>query len=213
MPITDLPAAAPRVARLGPRIGPRIGMVARWKPVHRGHAAILETLAARADELVIGIGSANRYDLANPFTAEESAAMIRTVVGDHPHLTLVAIPDLGDGPRWRDLARQLLGPLDLFVSANDYVAQLLAPVYQLLHPLALLPPERRVAIDGAAVRRAMARGDGWQALVPPAIAAWIVERGVDQRFRREFGLATLALAASRPAIPPSPPPPTTAATT
>jgi len=171
----------------------RLGMVARWKPVHLGHAAVLEALLERADEVVIGIGSSNRYDVRNPFTPEESADMIRRVLGDRGPYELIQVPDLGNGPRWREMVAGLLGPLDLFVTANTYVRDLLQEVYPVIHPVRLIPPERRIALDGTAVRKAMARGEGWRDLVPPAVAALIDERGLAARFRREFGLATLAL--------------------
>ena len=169
-------------------------MVARWKPVHLGHAAVLEALLERADEVVIGIGSSNRYDVRNPFTPEESADMIRRVLGERGgRCELIQVPDLGDGPRWREMVAGLLGPLDLFVTANAYVRDLLQEVYPVIHPVRLIPPERRIALDGTAVRKAMARGEGWRDLVPPPVAAFIDEQGLAARFRREFGLATLAL--------------------
>ncbi|HEX5717631.1 MAG TPA: hypothetical protein VF179_15845 [Thermoanaerobaculia bacterium] len=174
----------------------RLGMVARWKPVHLGHAAVLEALLERAGEVVIGIGSSNRYDVRNPFTAEESADMIRRVLGgkaESGRCELIPVPDLGNGPRWREMVAGLLGPLDLFVTANAYVRDLLQEVYPVIHPVQLIPPERRIALDGTAVRKAMARGEGWRELVPPAVADLIDERGLAARFRREFGLATLAL--------------------
>jgi nicotinamide-nucleotide adenylyltransferase len=171
----------------------RLGMVARWKPVHLGHAAVLEALLERAGEVVIGIGSSNRYDLHNPFTLEETSEMIRRVLGASGRYTLVPVPDLGNGPRWREMVAGLLGPLDLFVTANTYVRDLLQEVYPVIHPVRLIPPERRIALDGTAVRKAMARGEGWRELVPEAVADLIDERGLANRFRREFGLATLAL--------------------
>ena len=47
------------------------GIVARFKPVHKGHAAVLEALCERSEHVYIGIGSSNRYNLRNPFTKEE----------------------------------------------------------------------------------------------------------------------------------------------
>jgi nicotinamide mononucleotide adenylyltransferase len=43
---------------------------------------------------VIGIGSSNRYDVRNPFTPEESADMIRRVLGDRGRYSLIPVPDL-----------------------------------------------------------------------------------------------------------------------
>ena len=168
-------------------------MIARWKPVHRGHAAVLRALVTRADDVLLGIGSANRLNVRNPFTAVETRDMLEVVVGDRPNTTLLEVPDLDDGPRWRALVIELCGPLDAFVTANPYVAGLLDGHYPIVHPVDLVPPEERVPVDGTRVRRAMARGDGWQTLVPDEVAVYIEERGLDRRFRRQFGLETLAL--------------------
>ena len=61
-----------------------LGMVARWKPVHLGHAAVLRGLMAAAPRVVLGIGSANRYDVRSPFTPAETRDMIRLVIGEAP---------------------------------------------------------------------------------------------------------------------------------
>jgi nicotinamide-nucleotide adenylyltransferase len=184
------PDPTPGAARFG-----RVGLVARFKPVHVGHAAVLRGLLARAQHVRIGIGSANAYDLRNPWTAAESAAMLALVTPEQANLEVVQVPDLGDGPRWRALVRATFGPLDAFVSANPYVRSLLASEYLVLHPLEFVPRAERVRVDGSEVRRRLARGGDWQALVPPAVAAYLRAQGLDERFRREFGLATLALLA------------------
>jgi nicotinamide-nucleotide adenylyltransferase len=171
----------------------RIGMVARWKPVHLGHAPVLRGLCERANQALIGIGSANRYNVRNPFTLAETEEMLRLALAGRENYTLIPLPDLDDGPRWRAMILELFGPLDYFVTANPYVANLLKADYRLIRPVALVPPEEKIALDGMMVRRALARGDEWQALVPPLIADYITTRHLAERFRREFGLQTLAL--------------------
>jgi nicotinamide-nucleotide adenylyltransferase len=170
-----------------------IGMVARWRPVHLGHEPILRALCDRAVKATIGIGSSNRYDLRNPFTLEETIDMIRLVLAGRTNYTLVPVPDLDDGPRWRKMVVELFGSLDLFVTANPYVSRLLAGDYRIVRPVALVPPEQKIAIDGTMVRREMARGNDWRPLVPAEVADYIAARRLDDRFRREFGLPTLAL--------------------
>jgi nicotinamide-nucleotide adenylyltransferase len=168
-------------------------MVARWKPVHLGHAAVLEALCDRADRAVVGIGSSNRYDASNPFTAAETVDMIRIALAGRANYRLVGVPDLGHGPRWRRMVLELFGPLDLFVTANSYVRDLLRDDYLVVHPGWLVPRERHVAVDGTMVRRRMARGENWRELVPAEIAAYLDRRGLVGRFVREFGAETIAL--------------------
>jgi nicotinamide-nucleotide adenylyltransferase len=171
---------------------PRIGMVARWKPVHLGHAAALEAILARADETLIGLGSTNRYDAQNPWSPEETEAMLERVLGPRTGYRLLRVPDLGHPARWRKMALDLFGPLDLFVTANPLVRDLLRHDYQIAHPVWLIPAEKRVAVDGTLVRREIARGgEAWRALVPEAVADYLDQAGLVERFRREFGAATL----------------------
>lgn len=176
----------------GERIG-RLAMIARWKPVHKGHAAVLEGLLRAADSVIIGIGSSNRYNVKNPFTAAESAAMIREALRGFEGFTILEVPDLDDGPRWRAMVIDMLGPLDVFVTANGYVRSLLIRDYDVVHPVHFVPPERRVRLSGTMVRAAMARGEAWRDLVPEAVGEWLAARGLVTRFRKEFGAETLAL--------------------
>jgi nicotinamide-nucleotide adenylyltransferase len=175
----------------------RIGMIARWQPVHLGHAPILRELCDRASLALVGIGSSNRHNLRSPFTVEERSDMIRLVLAGRENYSVVPVPDLDDGPRWRRMVLELLGSVDLFVTDNPYVASLLKDDYAVVRPVELVPPDDRIPIDGTMVRREMARGDGWRVLVPDAVADYITSGGLDVRFRREFGLQTLALDATQ----------------
>ncbi len=168
-------------------------MVARWRPVHLGHVPVLKGLCDSADHALIGIGSANRYNARNPFTIEETEAMIRPVLDGFDNYDLIRVNDLDDGPRWRAMIVRMFGPLDAFFTANPYVANLLSSDYEVHHPIALVPEDSRIAIDGTMVRRAMARGEHWRDLVPGSVATYLETHHLDDRFRREFGLETLAM--------------------
>ncbi len=169
----------------------RIGFVARFRPPHLAHAAILAALAREAETLVVGIGSSNRRDLDNPFTGEETADLLRPLLPEG-RFELHLLPDLYDGPRWAAMVRERFGEIDRFVTANPYVRSLVEGFWTVEHPLALLAPSERVAVDGKAVRRAMARGEDWARLVPPEVARALRTQGLVRRFREEFGLETLA---------------------
>ncbi|KAA0272957.1 MAG: hypothetical protein EDM79_10730 [Chloroflexi bacterium] len=183
----------------------RIAMIARWKPVHLGQAGVLGALCNRAEEVLIGVGSSNRYNARNPFTYEETEAMLRLVLdgidstpaGDsgrsRVNYDILPVPDLDDGPRWRAMVKEMLGELDVFVTDNPYVANLMKDDYRLMRPVEFLSPSERVRIDGSAVRAMMAKGERWQDWVPEQVARYIEENNLDERFRREFGLETLAM--------------------
>lgn len=182
----------------------RIAMVARWKPVHLGQAAVLRALCSGAG-LLIGVGSSNRYNVRNPFTFEETETMLRLALdeaisataedggGSRVNYEIVPVPDLDDGPRWRAMVKELFGELDAFVTDNPYVANLMKEDYRLMRPVEWLEPSEHIRIDGTSVRLLMARGERWQSWVPQRVAQYIQENRLDERFRREFGLETLAM--------------------
>jgi len=172
----------------------RIGMIARWKPVHVGHSAILRRLCQQVGQALIGIGSSNRYNARNPFTAAETEAMLRLSLSEFNNYEIIPVPDLDDGPRWRVMALDLFGKLDLFVTDNPYVTTLLKDDYRIMRPVELLLSEEHIRINGSMVRAMMARGERWQDWVPAPCADYIQQNKLDERFRNEFGLETLAMA-------------------
>lgn len=173
----------------------RIGMIARWKPVHLGHAAILRALCQSGEEVRVGIGSSNRYNARNPFTLEETRDMLELALAGFTNYRIIPVPDLDDGLRWRAMVKELFGALDAFVTENPYVTHLLADDYRVIRPVQLVPPRERVPAEGSAVRRAMAQGADWESLVPTAVEEYIKSNRLDVRFRNEFGLETLAMMA------------------
>lgn len=171
----------------------RIAMIARWKPVHLGQAAVLRAMCNGAGGVSIGVGSSNRYNARNPFTIAETETMLRMTLEGFSNYEIIPVPDLDDGPRWRAMVKEMFGELDAFVTDNPYVANLMKDDYRLMRPVSWLPPSEHIRIDGTTVRGLMAKGDGWQDWVPPRVAQFIEENKLDERFRREFGLETLAM--------------------
>ena len=171
----------------------RVGMVARWKPVHLGHVPVLHGLCDHAEQIIIGIGSSNRYDFRNPFTLEETIEMLHIGLTNRKNYTLIPVPDLDDGPRWRMMIMELFGKLDCFVTDNPYVSHLLSEAYHVQAPIKFVGEADRVRLNGTMVRRSMAQGDEWQELVPKGISEYIINKKLDLRFRQEFGLQTIAL--------------------
>jgi nicotinamide-nucleotide adenylyltransferase len=169
------------------------GMVARWQPVHLGHAAVLRGLCKRHQRVFIGIGSANVQNARSPFTLAEVTAMLELVLADFNNYQLIPLPDLGDGPRWQEMVLEKFGPLDIFYTANPYVRGLMEAVYPVAQPVSLVPSEERIPINGTSVRLAMARGEDWAPMLPPSVAAVLQESNLVARFREQFGLETLAL--------------------
>lgn len=177
-----------------------IGIIGRFRPLHLGAARVLKALCLSAENVKIGIGSSNQYNLRNPFTlAETRKAITCYLKGKAENFCLIDVPDFGhlpsyrDGKKWVQVVKSLFGPLDAFVTANSYVKELLAGSYNIIHPLELLPGQERIPLRGTMVRVAMALGQDYRRWLPPEVVDIYERQGRIERFRREFGLATLAL--------------------
>ncbi len=175
------------------KIFDQIAMVARWRPVHLGQEVVLKALCNQAAHVKIGIGSSNTYDYRSPFTAEETQDMLELALSEFSNYEIIQVPDLFDGPRWREMVLKLFGELECFVTDNPYVAELMKRDYKIVRPVTLVAEEDRIKVSGTMVRRAMARGEDWQSFVSPKIRKYILEHQLDARFRNEFGLETLAM--------------------
>lgn len=165
-----------------------VGTIGRFKPVHKGHAAMLEAVCENAVHVYIGVGSPNKYDGRNPFTAKESREMIDSVLKPKfKNYSFVEVPDFDDGPVWRGQTLKLFGKLDCFVTSNDYVVELLKNDYKIIHPFQIVPWEKIVPVTATMVRTAIAQNKQWQDFVPQPVIDYIKSNHLDARLRKEFG--------------------------
>ena len=86
----------------------KTGLIARFKPLHNGAALMLEQVCMQADHVIIGIGSCNKYNARNPFTADESRAMVDLYLRQRfSNYEFINVLDYGqiqaykNGRRWR----------------------------------------------------------------------------------------------------------------
>ncbi len=177
----------------------RVGFIGRFKPLHNGGYSLLEAACENANHVLIGIGSSNKYNLRNPFTAEESEEMIRSVLSPRfSNFEIFSVPDFAhvpefsDGKEWKKYIVDKFGKLDYFISGNDFVRGLLKDDYKLLLPYEIISRDRRVKVRSTEVRVEIARFSDWKNLVPSAVVEYLEKNGIVDRFRNEFGLATLA---------------------
>ena len=178
----------------------RLGLIGRFKPLHNGGAVMLEALCEQAEQLIVGIGSCNKYNVRNPFTAEESKEMIDAVLSPHhKNYKIIYVPDFAhlaeyaDGQKWKEHVKKHFGNLDAFITGNAYLCELLKDDYVVIHPATLIPEDKKTRLRGSAVRLDMVRGgEVWKSSVPEAVAKYLEENKLVARFRKEFGLQTLS---------------------
>ncbi len=171
----------------------RLGLIGRFKPLHNGAAVMLDSVCERAERVIIGIGSSNRYNARNPFTAEESREMIDLYLKPrHSNYEFLFVPDFGhipnykDGEMWRLFVTKHFGSLDGFVTGDGYVKDLLENDYAIISPKEIEPPEKFKEMRASMVRYKIVKDEDWQSYVPKVVADYMVKSGLDSRLKKEF---------------------------
>lgn len=169
-----------------------LGIIGRFKPLHLGAASLLEQMCAQADKVVIGVGSANQHNVYNPFTAGQTIGMIDAQLKlAHSNYDLFELPDYFDDKNWTAAALDRFKGVDVIVTGNGLVKELLEPHFQMLAPEELVSPGS-AGYNGTAVRLAMAKNEGWEKMVPEEVAGYMKRQGLVGAFRRDFGQETIA---------------------
>lgn len=148
--------------------------IGRFQPYHNGHHVVLSEIAKTADEIVIGIGSAQlSHELQNPFTAGERVLMLtRSLSGFDVPFYVIPIEDLRRNSLWAAHVRSMTPPFQVVHSANPLVVRLFAEAGIPTHTDDMYERERH---SGTEIRRRMIEGEAWEHLVPPEVIAVISE--------------------------------------
>ncbi|NKQ38783.1 MAG: nicotinamide-nucleotide adenylyltransferase [Methanosarcinales archaeon] len=154
--------------------------VGRFQPYHLGHHAVLNMIAKEVDELVIGVGSAQKsHEVENPFTAGERIVMIQYALQDMDiqHYT-IPIEDIQQNTIWVSHVLSKTPPFDIVYSNNPLVIQLFEEAsIKVMRP----PIYKRNIYSGTLIRDKMLKGENWQEFVPDSVANFIEEfNGIDR---------------------------------
>ncbi|MBP9718844.1 MAG: adenylyltransferase/cytidyltransferase family protein [Candidatus Levybacteria bacterium] len=148
----------------------KIGLIiGRFQPFHHGHAYLLKKALEYCDEIVIGIGSANKTDADNPWNVVMRKKMIEAFL-EHENLadkvhTIVTLDDMTD-EAWTKEVLQKAGNFDVVIGNNDWVNSLLGDAGK---KVLTLPYFQRFLYEGQKIRKNMKEGKEWENRVPSYI--------------------------------------------
>ncbi|MDZ4278537.1 MAG: adenylyltransferase/cytidyltransferase family protein [Dehalococcoidia bacterium] len=164
---------------------PRYGMIhGRFQPFHDGHLEYLRAALGRSEALLVGItnpdpGQVGQEDTsehrhlpdANPFTFFQRLLMIREVLRDE-RVSLDSAIIIPFPVNFPDTWRSYL-PSDVVHYVRVFSAWEQTKVDRLReygYRVEVLHPGATKHVEATEVRRRMAAGEDWRALVPPGVA-------------------------------------------
>ena len=174
---------------------PRHGMIhGRFQPFHNGHHEYLRLALDRCELLLIGVTNPDPSQIAeeetsdhrhrsdaNPFTFFERLMMIRELLMDDavpPERTVVIPFPVNLPDRWRYyLPPDVVHYVRVFSPwEQTKVDRLRGEGYE----TEVLTPGVEKEVEATEIRRRMAAGEDWEALVPPAVARVIRSIGAER---------------------------------
>jgi nicotinamide-nucleotide adenylyltransferase len=160
--------------------------IGRFQPYHNGHQSVLEHIAGKVDEIVIGVGSAQlSHQVDNPFTAGERVLMItRSLTSLECPFYVIPIEDIQRNALWVAHLRSMTPPFDTCYSSNPLVVRLFSEAGINVQSTAMY---KRETLSGTEIRRRMLNNEPWKTLVPPPVVQVLKEIDGVRRLRQIAG--------------------------
>lgn len=148
--------------------------IGRFQPYHNGHQYVIEQIVREADELIIGIGSAQiSHDVCDPFTAGERVLMIsRALETIGCPFYIIPLEDVNRNALWVAHITAMTPPFDRIYSGNPLVIRLFYEAGFMVNTPALY---ERALLSGTTIRKRIACGQHWEDLVPPSVSVVLQE--------------------------------------
>lgn len=152
-------------------------LVGRMQPVHWGHIEVIKTILDEVDEIIIGVGSADRsHEIKNPFTAGERIMMLtKTLIScgiDPSRYYIIPIQDVYCNALWVSHVEMLTPPFSKVYAGNPLVQRLF---YEAKYNVKIPPLFNREVLSGSEVRRRILEDENWQELMPNPVIKVINE--------------------------------------
>jgi nicotinamide-nucleotide adenylyltransferase len=156
--------------------------IGRFQPYHNGHQTVIDRIAGEADEIIIGIGSAQlSHDPDNPFTAGERVLMItRALKALKIPYYVIPIEDIKRNALWVAHITSMTPSFDIVYTSNPLVIRLFTEA-----GIPVCSPSlfERQTHSGTSIREMVRCRGSWEYLVPPAVVEVIMEIGGIDRIR------------------------------
>lgn len=146
----------------------------RFQPYHLGHHQVLKKIAKEVDEIIVGIGSAQKsHEIENPFTAGERVLMVSSAIEefDIKHY-VIPIEDIQRNSLWVSHVKSMVPPFEIAYTNNPLVIELLGEAGIEVKQSPLF---KRNNYSGTEIRRRMLEDDRWEQFVPDKVAKIIQE--------------------------------------
>lgn len=146
----------------------KIGLViGRFQPFHHGHKYLIEEALKMCDKIYIGIGSSNKSDEKNPYSADERRSHIKKFLREEKleeHvIDTLKLNDNPDDDVWFENLFKMTGQFDVTIGNNPWNNGIIER-----HgiPAVYIGFHKRRTLEGIKIRKLMKEKKKWEDRVP-----------------------------------------------
>ena len=160
--------------------------IGRFQPYHNGHHTMIEHIVDEVDELVLGIGSADKsHTIDNPFTAGERIMMLTKAIREFEREEglvsyVVPIEDIDRNAVWASHVESMCPAFDVAYSNNPLVIRLFEEADIEVRQSRMFDRNR---LEGTDIRESMIEDTAWEDRVPDPVVEVLEEINGVQRLR------------------------------
>lgn len=161
-------------------------LIGRMQPVHKGHISVIRETLKEVEELIIGIGSAEKsHTDSNPFTGGERILMLTKALREYNIDTsrcyIIPLEDIACNSLWVSHVKMLTPPFCKVYSGNSLVQQLFREADI---PYVQPPLFNRTEYSGTEVRKRILNNENWKTLIPKSVIKVLEEINGIQRIQK-----------------------------
>lgn len=129
-------------------------IVGRFQPFHNGHIKLIEYALSKVDKLHIVIGSPNRNDEKNPYSAQLREAMIEKSLTKEQlsRIKISYVEDMNNDAIWLENLANRFADCDLIFSSDEKMSQLYKTNPKLNSKAITIPQDQREDLSGTNIR-------------------------------------------------------------
>jgi len=157
--------------------------VGRFQPFHRGHLSVIEDLLPKFDQIVVAIGSSDKFRTPeNPFTVGERHAMIKETLEDlgvkQDQFKVVPLPDIDNNEEW---------PKHVINTCPDFKAIAITDnsrvegLFKKLTKKEIIKTKKKYAISATHVREAIRQGEDLKKYLPQPVISFLQKIGAARK--------------------------------
>ncbi len=157
--------------------------IGRFQPFHLGHLSVVKLMENEVDEIIIGIGSAQKkFTAYNPFLLEERISMIERSIKDSvkKKYHIIGINDIDNYPKWVGYVESLTPKFDVIYTGNTITQKLFRDKEYEIRSI------NETEISATEVRNRIYKDEDWKELVPEGTLKVIEEVNGVERIKKIF---------------------------